>query len=81
MHPSQNSAKPERGIETEVTAFLNTSVPSQNSAKPERGIETPFRKDYIMQTLSRQNSAKPERGIETGCESSISSKLCSSEQR
>ncbi len=42
----QNSAKPERGIETS-TEFRNTcNSICQNSAKPERGIETVAQKAY-----------------------------------
>ncbi len=36
----QNSAKPERGIETPFEYLIHESFLSQNSAKPERGIET-----------------------------------------
>ncbi len=61
----QNSAKPERGIETNNwTIGIALIAVSQNSAKPERGIETLARL-YGGYRLFRQNSAKPERGIET----------------
>ncbi len=61
----QNSAKPERGIETSAArGYYHERSASQNSAKPERGIETtPVVAADLMP--GRQNSAKPERGIET----------------
>ncbi len=40
MTKSQNSAKPERGIETAWHHAWHQVVGRQNSAKPERGIET-----------------------------------------
>ncbi len=40
MPSRQNSAKPERGIETVAKGWTMAVEPGQNSAKPERGIET-----------------------------------------
>ncbi len=40
MARCQNSAKPERGIETDVSSLPMDDCNGQNSAKPERGIET-----------------------------------------
>ncbi len=60
----QNSAKPERGIETICCKPIKTKQQGQNSAKPERGIETGKTVSEEQEKTS-QNSAKPERGIET----------------
>ncbi len=60
----QNSAKPERGIETLAQEKPVIFTERQNSAKPERGIET-WLSTGTTASLHRQNSAKPERGIET----------------
>ncbi len=80
MRPCQNSAKPERGIETPHKQKLAIAVISQNSAKPERGIETVNRFLAILKKQG-QNSAKPERGIETAIIAGIDLLLMLSEQR
>ncbi len=59
----QNSAKPERGIETSNLNLCTISIEhGQNSAKPERGIETLNVDQRLSISAQRcQNSAKPER--------------------
>ncbi len=61
----QNSAKPERGIETSTARVFISHTRCQNSAKPERGIETAHYLAGANMPPPCQNSAKPERGIET----------------
>ncbi len=58
LHPAfgQNSAKPERGIETKRNC-LNAGIPvRQNSAKPERGIET-----HILYTYGNNDIRSEQR--------------------
>ncbi len=62
---SQNSAKPERGIETEEAGIDRMDIWHVRTAlSPNAGLKQSLSRRDIERAF-RQNSAKPERGIET----------------
>ncbi len=59
----QNSAKPERGIETFAACDGLQHWRRQNSAKPERGIETAQKSTYNLFTDFVRTALSPNAGL------------------
>ncbi len=59
----QNSAKPERGIETSILAYGTGSRLRQNSAKPERGIETTHYRSLKSVACGVRTALSPNAGL------------------